>query len=336
MKHWTARCGALLFAFIVSVSVAVAFQEPDQIPPDWLQLTSELMPPARYDHALVSAGEANRLVLFGGRGSGNLSDTWIYDIETNIWHEVTGSGPEARFGMGAAYDALRNQVLIFGGEGDDLYNDVWAFDVATEVWSKLETTGTAPGVRYGTSAVVDPINDTLIISHGFASGRYDDTFAFDLETNIWQDVTPETRPLKRCLHDATFDTLQGRMILFGGCSSGSGPCPQGDAWSFDPLAQTWTELITDGPRPSPRSNPALIADSEGHVWLFGGKASEGSSNELWSLDSQTGSWTLYTTTNAPSARSSHDAAWDAPGNRLFVFGGRDSTGAVSDLWVYQP
>jgi hypothetical protein len=269
-----------------------------------------------------------------------LDDTWILDLDKNMWREVKASPtPDARFGMGADYDAARKRVLLFAGQQSGFFNDVWAFDVETEKWSKIETSGSPPPARYGTSAVVDPKSDTLIISHGFAAGRFDDTFALDLKTNTWKDVSPTTRPLKRCLHESVFDAVNGKMILFGGCSSGFGPCPQGDLWSFDPAAKMWSELKDNGAMPSPRSNPGMVIDPAGTLWLFGGKAGDGNSNELWALDSKTGDWQQHNIKDAgksPSKRYSHDAAWDSSGERLIVFGGRGDSGPLNDLWSYTP
>lgn len=319
----------LIFILILVFSVPVWAQEDS----GWQQILTDTAPPARYDHVLVFTGQT--LVVFGGRSnSGTLGDTWVYDLEMGAWHEVDGSvAPPARHSMAASYDPNRERVVIFGGQSSGLYNDVWAFDVETETWSQLQTSGTLPAQRYGTSAVVDSETDTLLISHGFASGRFDDTFALDLETNTWTDISPVQRPLKRCLHDAAYDAASGLMILFGGCSSGAGPCPQGDTWAFDPLAQNWRELSAG---PSPRSNPSLSADDAGVIWLFGGRASDGASAELWSLDIEADLWTQHRVENGPSPRSSHDAAWDLDGGRLFVFGGRASDGASAELWVYTP
>ena len=86
---------------------------------------------------------------------------------------------------------------------------------------------------------------TSSISHGFTfEGRFDDTWSLDPAAGVWTDLSPapETRPLKRCLHEAVWDAARGRMLLYGGCSSGFGPCPQGDLWAFDPATRTWTEL----------------------------------------------------------------------------------------------
>jgi hypothetical protein len=301
----------------------------------WEQLspTGDL-PAPRYDHTLVFSEKTNHLLLFGGRGSETFGDTWKYDVAMEMWRKLeTASGLEPRFGMGAVYDRVRDRALIFAGQGGNgFFNDVWAFDFGTDVWSRLETSGASPVARYGTSAVI--IDDHLIISHGFASGRFDDTFALDLKTNTWADISPAERPLKRCLHEAAFDTKSEQMILFGGCSSGYGPCPQGDTWVFSAKDSTWMELKAEGPKPSPRSNPALIADGSGGLWLFGGKTSAGADGELWSLDVTSRTWTLYAPIgNMPSPPSSHDGVWDAVGNRILVFGGRGADGPLNDLWL---
>jgi hypothetical protein len=126
------------------------------------------------------------------------------------------------------------------------------------------------------------------------------------------------------------------MILFGGCSSGFGPCPQGDLWFYDVTARMWTELESGNAAPSPRSNPALIFDPAGWVWLFGGRIEGGYSAELWSLNPLTNTSTQHPVDGGPSPRASHDAVWDTVGQRLMVFGGQTEQGVMNDLWIFQP
>ncbi|MBX3064873.1 MAG: hypothetical protein KF726_17960 [Anaerolineae bacterium] len=307
----------------------------------WQQIVTENAPAPRHDHVLIAAGESGKLMLFGGRtNNGTIyDDTWLFDVNVNAWREImTAVAPQARFGAAAAWDTTRERILLFAGQASGLFNDVWSFDLATETWTRLETQGTAPIARYGTSAVFDPQLDRLIISHGFAAGRFDDTFALDLKTSLWSDISPTIRPLKRCLHEAAYATSTGTMILFGGCSSGFGPCPQGDTWSFDLDSGVWTELQTQGDSPAARSNPALMADSAGRVWLYGGRGAGGIFyGDLWRLDPLTGSWQLSESASdsAPRPRSSHDAAWDSVRQQIVLFGGLGETGDLNDLWVYQ-
>jgi hypothetical protein len=112
-----------------------------------------------------------------------------------------------------------------------------------------------------------------VIFHGFTSeqGRFDDTWAFDLATNSWRDISPAcARPLRRCLHHAVNVPQSDQMLLYGGCSSGFGPCPQGDLWSFELANGQWKE-ITSNPRPAPRQRHGMVFDdNRGKLVLFGG------------------------------------------------------------------
>ncbi len=288
-------------------------------------------PSPRFDHLTIYDPMASRLVVFGGRGEAIFADTWIYDIAENRWSEVPGAAPPDRFGMAAALDAARNRILLFGGQGsgDLFFDDVWAFDLGDLTWAMVPTSGGPPPARYGTSAIADDSRDRLIISHGFTfSGRFDDTWALDLETLEWQEITPVgSRPVKRCLHEAIYDAAGDRMLLFGGCASGFGPCPLGDLWSFDLVGHEWTE-ITPAEGPAPASNPSLVFDAERRAAiLFGGNSADGPSAQFWELTG--GRWAALAL-EGPAPRRSHDAALDSNG-MLWLFGGRGEE-TFGDLW----
>ena len=183
------------------------------------------------------------LFLFGGRDAAGapLGDSWGYSVEDNSWALLDGPAPSPRFGHAVAVDAGNRALYLFGGQadGETFFNDTWRFDLDARSWSEIPTGDDRPSPRYGTSAVLDG-EGNLIVSHGFTfEGRFDDTWVLDPKSGIWTDVSPapETRPLKRCLHEAVWDAEQDRMLLYGGCSSGFGPCPQGDLWAFDPAAR---------------------------------------------------------------------------------------------------
>jgi hypothetical protein len=138
--------------------------------------------------------------------------------------------------------------------------------------------------------------------------------------------------LKRCLHEAVWDDAAGRMLLFGGCSSGFGPCPQGDLWAFDPGERRWTELTPAG-GPAARSNPALVVDAgNDRALLLDGLTEAGYVADLWqvSLDAAP-VWAELTATDGPAPRASHDAA--LVGDRLYLFGGTGDAGPLADLWT---
>ncbi len=303
----------------------------------WTKLQVENAPPARYDHALAFDSDKQQLILFGGRAGGNIfGDTWIFDLKMNAWREVKTPAPSPRFGFASAYDPKTKAVYLFGGQKDAFYNDVWKFDTQTETWSEIETQGDKPDIRYGHGVTLDTKNNRLIISHGFArDGRHNDTWALDLNTNEWTELTPSgDKPLNRCLHDIAYAANANAVYLFGGCSSGFGPCPQGDLWALDLTTNQWTLLSPAGETPAARENPAVVVDSKtGNLILFGGRAGS-AQNDLWVFDANAKTWKQIDA-QGPSARKSHDAVFDATSNRVFIFGGSGSEGALDDLWMLE-
>jgi hypothetical protein len=124
------------------------------------------------------------------------------------------------------------------------------------------------------------------------------------------------------------------MLLYGGCSSGFGPCPQGDLWAFDPVTEIWTDL-TPSVSPAARSNPALVRDdADGAIWLVDGLTEAGYVADLWALDltGEAPAW-LETAQGSvvPEPRASHDAT--ILDGDIYLFGGNSSTGPLADFWV---
>lgn len=312
----------------------------DTSPLTWESLAAgQPAPPARWDHALAADESGNRLIVFGGRDSTGeaLDDTWSFDMSSGAWAQLATTGPEPRFGVAAAVDRASGMLYVFGGQhGDIFYNDTWAFELATDTWTRLDDgSNIAPSPRYGLGAVIDDAS-RLIVSHGFTfEGRFDDTWAFDTASRSWTDITPPegAKPLKRCLHEQVWSPETGAMILYGGCSSGFGPCPQGDTWIYDAVSGVWRE-ITPVTGPDARSNPGLVLTSGQELILFGGLTAAGYAGDAWRGTLRDGglAWrVLDIAATSPTPRASHDMA--KLGSRIYLFGGLGDAGALSDLWV---
>jgi hypothetical protein len=327
---------------------APAIPSPTAVPPTaapqargWSEIVAtNAGPPARYDHSAVLDPVRQQLVIFGGRDTQTFGDTWIIDLVTRTWREVPAAGPAPRFGHGAVYDAAHRRMLIVMGQDAEFFNDVWAFDLDQESWTELKAndrSGEAPRPRYGQSAALDA-KGRVLISHGFSDqGRFDDTWAFDLAQTRWVNLTPASgpKPLKRCLHALIYDARADRLLLFGGCSSGFGPCPQGDLWAFDVKTTTWTELVPSGTAPSARSDTSLMYQSTTQtLYLFGGKTAAGASAETWSYDLGNNQWTQLEAQNAPSARSNQATGHDGQSGHALIFGGLTAAGSSADLWEW--
>jgi N-acetylneuraminic acid mutarotase len=308
--------------------------------PAWQQLAADAPGPfARWDHTIAADDEAKQLIVFGGRDANYaaLNDTWIFDLDARTWTQIDSDAPAPRFGHAVAVDQATRRLYLFGGQNQDaFFNDTWQFDLESREWRQLDTgEQTAPSPRYGLAGILDGTGG-FIVSHGFTfEGRFDDTWSFDLEERSWADVSPaaeDLRPLKRCLHEQVWHATAKRMLLYGGCSSGFGPCPQGDLWSYDPADQSWTEL-TPAAGPAARSNPALVWDARSErAFLVGGLTDSGYAADLWSgeLSGDGFTWTTVETADVPPARASHDAVISA--GHLYLFGGTGDAGVFNDLW----
>lgn len=299
------------------------------------------VPAPRRDAALVYDAARERVLLFGGRGdTGLFGDTWAFNLAARGWEQLdTGTGPQPRFSVVAGMDVQRDRFIVTTGQAgpSDFFNDVWGFDLQSNRWTQLDDGSAGPIGRYGSGGGVFPGSNTLYITHGFsAEGRFDDTWTFDLEANTWLEVSPSAdRPLRRCLLSAvplSVDTF----VLFGGCSSGYGPCPRNDTWVFDGSAGTWTEIAL-GERPSVRQYSSLIPVGNG-LLLFGGEGEGGVRlDDLWHLDPDTGAWrALAPGGSPPIARAGHGMVWLEDSGMAFVFGGHAPGGHLNDVWLLTP
>lgn len=314
---------------------------PPLSPGGWAFVTDSTGGPApRYDHSLVADPERHQLVLFGGRGSGTFGDTWIFDLDQAKWRQVEADGPPPRFGAGAVYDGANHRVLLVMGQGDSgFFNDAWAFDLEKETWTQLKDNRAAdnePRPRYGQSAALHK-DGRVLISHGFSDqGRFDDTWAFDPVTATWENITPKSGPipLKRCLHELAYDARDDLLLMFGGCSSGFGPCPQGDLWALDLTSRTWNELQPQGDKPSARSNPSLAYDPEQRaIFLFGGKSEGGPVSDTWVYKFDGNAWETVESEISPTPRSSQGTAYDPQQRRVYIAGGGTVEGPDMEVWL---
>ena len=296
-------------------------------------------PSPRIDATLTLDPSSGRIFAFGGQEQAGSSNA-LYSFSTNLrqWTKLAPAGPlpPARFGHTTIFDTKRQRVILFGGQASGFFNDTWAYEIGANRWVQL-TQDEGPSRRYGHSAIYDPAQDRMIISHGFTNaGRFDDTWSLDLATNRWRDISPGSiRPLKRCLHHAVLDSKRQQMLLYGGCSSGFGPCPQGDLWSFDLKTERWTELKSSV-TPDPRQWYATAFDeSRGRMIVWGGSG-RSLLNDWWEYDPAANQWAQIQVAG-PEARSRHEAVFVPQSGETYFFGGQLTSGAyTNELYTLRP
>jgi hypothetical protein len=306
--------------------------------PAWTQLNPSGMPPsARSYHSAIHDPVRDRMVVFGGTSSGPFNDVWVLLLADNpVWTKLTPSGapPIARWGHSAIYDPVRDRMLFFGGARSSYLGDVWALSLTgTPAWTELTPSGTPPSARYGHSAIYDPVRDRMVVFGGGNSlGYLNDVWALSLAgTPAWTELTPSaTPPSARWGHSAIRDPVRDCMVVFGG----SGPL--NDVWALS-LAGTpaWAQLTPSGTQPGARDWHSAVYDPvRDRIVVFGGDNGAGPLNDVWALMlAGTPAWMQLTPSGTPpGARYWHSAIYDPARDHMVVFGGRNSSDHLDEVW----
>lgn len=189
--------------------------------------------------------QSDRIVLFSADGS-----TWALDVAGEAWQRMAPAvSPPARGWGGLAYDPVTDRVVLFGGvgTGDEHLADTWAYDLDTDTWTELEATLAPAGRTYG-AMTYDAIGERLLLFGGAngvweAEAVLDDTWAFDVATSTWTELSPTAAPTARAWHAMASDAETGLVVLFGG-----GPDRRhytAETWLFDSTANTWRAWLPD-------------------------------------------------------------------------------------------
>jgi len=323
--------------------------------PTWSPLTTAGTPPSARFYSVVVYDDANeQLVLFGGydgvapfteqSSAGFLGDTWTLSLGANpTWSNVfAGTPPPPRNLSHGIYDPSRQRMVIFGGwTGTHFLNDSWQLALdGTPTWSSLVAAG-PPGPRRENSASYDPLRDRMIIFGGLEApyDQLDETWALSFQTNEWEQLnTPPPPGGPRTAHESVYDPVADRLIAYGGYGS--------NAY----LSSTITLSLTGPPAwedptvpasaigPSRRREYSAVYDpAREQMLLFSGTQQSGPLDRaVWALPlaDPEPEWVRHNLPGGPNPRHGHVAVWDAPRDRMLMFGGYDDVGLnySNELW----
>lgn len=250
------------------------------------------------------------------------------------WREITSlnNSPPARANHAMIYDAKQDRLIVFGGRGTEgLLNDVWAFSIKDRLWANLTPTGGAPASRLTPVAVYDPKKHRMIIYSGQGAGFFNDTWAFDLSTNRWEELKGDPRPAARYGTILAYDSKRHEAVTFAGFTSEGGRFD--DTWNFSLDTDRWQDLGPSGPRPGRRCLHTGAYDSDkDRLVIYGGQRS-GPLDDLWAFDVNTKTWRELTSQPKPAARMFASMVYDSTQKRLIIFGGRGAE-TFGDLWAF--
>ncbi len=150
---------------------------------DWTQHTPAHSPDARLDMGMASDADQGQVVLFGGYGyccggSGPrwLGETWTWS-GTDWTQHTPAHSPEARQGMGMAYDAAQGLVILSGGGlGGGSFRDTWTWN-GTD-WTK-RTPAHSPTFRSWMGMAFDAGHGEVLLFGGDCGTSCGDTWIWD-------------------------------------------------------------------------------------------------------------------------------------------------------------
>ncbi len=187
------------------------------------------------------------------------------------------------------------------------------------------------------AAAYDSLSDRLVTFGGDTGAVLlsDATWSYDLNTNLWSEMTPTTKPPARWSHSMAYDVESDRIILFGGDVTRGVAGHSNDTWVYDFDSNTWEET-TSPVKPSGRIRPAMVYDAESdRAVLFGGLSRGDLSNETWAYDFNADAWAKIPPVGpVPSPRYRHSMAYDSASDRVILFGGAAVDGVRDDTWAY--
>ncbi len=324
-----------IFTITILLSATIIFSADDCVTIPY--------PSGRFGHDMVYDPVNDLIIVYGGGdrpGGAYLRYTTLaYDYNNNNWTDLDPSGSPAESSWGAmAYDSESAKIIHFGGGYIHAYrtNETWIYDFTTNTWTKAEP-NLVPNLRSAQVMAYDSESDVVIMHGGAADeegnpeGEYlhfNDTWAFDVNTDTWTNMTPTGLDVGLCESQMTYDSESDRIIMFGGYFVEPYGDPQDEyystaVWAYDYNTNTW-ENISTTIHPKPRIDHSLSYDTESdRVILVGGHKIQGDldlRNETWAFDYNTLTWENMNPIDPP-LRLAHQTAYDAESDLIVLFGG---------------
>ena len=295
----------------------------------WSELKVNIFPPARMLHSAVYDQANNRMIVFGGCADLEcdipLNDAWVLTNANGTggsptWTQLSPSGslPSPRYFHNAVYDATNNRMIVYSGQaaGYTSLSDVWVLSNAnglggTPAWTQLTPTGATPDAQDESTAVYDPVSNTLIAFGGgnFVNSVWTLSNANGLTgTPAWSNIVAngaKGAPRGRDGAQAVYDPASNRMTICGGNGDFGPTTPDSDVGTFNDVwvltnangsggAPTWTQLhpkfAGDGLiLPGTRDYFTAVRDpGTNSMIIFGGVSIEAAYGSPWVLNHASG------------------------------------------------
>jgi hypothetical protein len=182
----------------------------------------------RSHHALAFDPVRQRVVMFGGRGPGNVDrgdmQWWSWQDHTLRGVAPAGPAPSARHAHAMVTDTARSRIVLFGGRSGQIdLADTWEWDGTG--WTD-RAPATAPQPIFGHAMAYDAARERTVLFGG-ANARQ----TWEWDGGQWVQRIPLTLPPPRTGHAMAYDGARQRVVMFGGV--GASNAQLADVWEWD-------------------------------------------------------------------------------------------------------
>ncbi|MHA2093604.1 MAG: Kelch repeat-containing protein [Candidatus Hodarchaeales archaeon] len=274
-----------------------------------------------------------------------------YIFSESSWSDVTTSGdPPPRAYHEMTYDSESDVMIMTHGQyswPDSFPEETWTYSANSNIWTN-KTTSTKPRGVSGHAIAYDSKNDVVIM---FGGGYRNDkstseTWAYDYNSNTWENRTPLLSPPARIGHEMVYDVQSEKLILVGGGQDLlQGSLFYNDVWSYHYETNTWTN-VTPALNPQARWYFSMVYDvNADRTILFGGSTvwdlnspipHQGFKNDTWAFDLESTNWTKLNPLNNPEPRGYTSAVYHNLRDVTILFGGwnEEQDSLFNDTWSY--
>lgn len=355
--------GSARFNDLMKVSVDMSGAVPTALTWTTLKANAAVGNPTIRSGCVLFYDDTNdRLVMTMGY-TGTVYDTavYAYNLTTNAWSTLspTGTAPDGRELMAAAYDPTSKRLVMWGGWKGSIAtskNDIVQLDFSSSTagaWSTLKTNDATNQDQQSYSSGANCYNPDKRLAVSFGTNGIDGTdkyvYAYNFKEttspalyglNVWSDFMARDAPAY------VWNPTRGEFVLVNGFSEMADDTLAANALNGDHVNQIWAYNPTDNTIRYANQGDLGLPYKEGvmaaydttadRIITFGGLTGASQfGQDTWELKADTfGNYKarkMAPTGTLPPVRWLGAMAYDSARNRIIIWGGCNSA-MLSDCW----